>query len=129
MAAGPWLHRAGLVDRSALAAMCGVRDLDRIRVRVAPRWMLLLWRGPVAAMTIGGTIYVRPGLDKAKPEVLARLLVHELVHVRQWMEVGRIRFAARYVGDYLCQRLRGRSHPDAYAAIRYEVEARRIAGG
>ena len=129
MSAGPWLRRAGLTDRSALAVRCGFDDFDRIVVRPAPRWMARLWHGPVAAMTVASTIYLRPGLEGTDPDVLARLLVHELVHVRQWRELGRIRFVARYVGDYLRHRLRGLSHPDAYASIRYEVEARRIAGG
>jgi hypothetical protein len=39
--------------------------------------------------------------------VLARLLLHELVHVRQWRDAGPVRFLARYLGDYLRGRLRG----------------------
>lgn len=128
MTLGPWLRRAGLIDRDSLASSCGIADLDRVVVRTAPRWMARLWHGPVAAMTLGSTIFVRPGLEHADPEVLGRLLVHELVHVRQWQQLGRMRFVVRYLGDYLRRRVSGRSHRDAYAAIRYEVEARRIAG-
>ena len=53
----------------------------------------------------------------------ARLLRHELVHVRQWRDLGVARFLMRDVGSYLRWRLRGYGHWAAYRRIPLEVEA------
>lgn len=78
--------------------------------------------GPVprgmAAMTIGPLISLRRSAVGD-----ARLLRHELVHVRQWRELGFIRFAVRYLGAYVHWRLRGWPHLAAYRRIPLEVEA------
>ena len=87
-----------------------------------------MWKGPVSAMTVMHRVYLDPRLFDADPEWLARLLLHELVHVRQWRDAGPGHFLVRYVGDYLRARFAGRSHEESYRGIRYEVEARRIAG-
>jgi hypothetical protein len=119
---------AGGVESGAIRAVTGLDDLDSVDVRLAPRWMRLLWRGPVAAMTIAGRVFVAPESLTGDPVVLARLLVHECCHVRQWRQAGTIRFVVRYLGDYVRGRVRGLSHEAAYRGIRYEAEARRIAG-
>lgn len=51
------------------------------------------------------------------------LLRHELVHVRQWRELGVVGFLWRYLGSYLALRLRGWPHWAAYRRIPLEVEA------
>lgn len=51
------------------------------------------------------------------------LIAHELVHVRQFAERGRIWFAAAYVFHYLRNLVRSRSHHRAYRAIPQEIEA------
>jgi hypothetical protein len=51
------------------------------------------------------------------------LMAHELVHVRQFKELGPVRFAVRYVGSYLRFRLNGYAHMAAYRRIPLEVEA------
>jgi hypothetical protein len=117
------LLRAGGVDPAAFEARCGLDDVDVARVRPAPGWMTRSWIGPVAAMTLGRTVYVRRDVLDGDPPRLALLLVHELVHVRQWREMGAVRFLARYLGDYLRGRLAGRGHAEAYRAIRAEREA------
>jgi len=90
------------------------------RPRVVPvRWLPL----GVAGMTLGHTVLVRR--DHAGDEAL---LCHEMVHVRQWEELGVPRFLWRYLTSYLGGRRRGLSHQDAYLAIPLEVEARRVAG-
>jgi hypothetical protein len=83
------------------------------------------WRwvgGPVplgvSAITLGPLIILR---REAGTDV--RLLRHELVHVRQWRELGARRFLASYVGAYLRWRLRGYPHWAAYRRIPLEVEA------
>lgn len=71
------------------------------------------------AMTIGRTIYVRPGHEASDA-----LLAHELVHVRQWQQYGPIGFLRRYLGAYLANLVRLRNHMAAYRAIPLEAEAR-----
>ncbi|MGH8993382.1 MAG: hypothetical protein ACRDZ7_17880 [Acidimicrobiia bacterium] len=90
------------------------------RARVIPvRWLPL----GVAGMTLRHVILVRRGWEGDEA-----LLAHEMVHVRQWEELGVPRFVWRYLSSYFRGRLGGLSHHDAYQAIPLEVEARRIAG-
>ena len=77
----------------------------------------------VAAMTLGRVILLRT--DHAGDTAL---LAHELVHVRQWRELGAVRFLWRYLGAYARSRAAGLSHKRAYEAIPLEVEARTLAG-
>jgi hypothetical protein len=94
------------------------RDLERARVVVVP----LLTPG-VAGMTLGRWILLRRGHEHDR-----ELIGHELVHVRQWRELGAVRFLARYVGAYAQGRCRGLGHKAAYEAIPMEAEARARAG-
>lgn len=77
--------------------------------------------GPVppqaAAITLGRLIIVRRGHGTD------RLMAHELVHVRQFVELGAPRFLGRYVWSYLRSRLAGYGHMAAYRRIPLEVEA------
>lgn len=92
-------------------------DLEGCRIVPVPRLL-----PGTAAMTLGRSVLVRR--DRLDDVVL---LAHELAHVRQWREQGRVRFAARYVADYLRRRARGLPHREAYRAVPAEVEARRVA--
>lgn len=78
--------------------------------------------GPVppqaAAITVGKTIIVR---ERASDD--DELMRHELVHVRQFSELGPVRFLFRYVGSYLRLRFGGHNHMAAYRRIPLEVEA------
>lgn len=78
--------------------------------------------GPVppgaAAITLGRLVSVRSWAADSE-----RLLRHELVHVRQWRELGVVGFLVRYVGAYLRWRLVGYPHWAAYRRIPLEVEA------
>jgi hypothetical protein len=81
-----------------------------------------LWvGGPVprgsAAITLGRLVIVRRGA------VTSRLLRHEEVHVRQFRQVGPIRFITSYLVHYVRWRARGYSHSAAYRRIPLEVEA------
>jgi Domain of unknown function (DUF4157) len=93
-------------------------DVARARVLLVP----FLTPG-VGAMTLGRLILLRR--DHAGDEAL---LAHELVHVRQWRELGPFRFLWRYLGAYARGRRAGLGHEAAYHAIPLEVEARRLAG-
>ena len=81
-----------------------------------------VWIGPAApgasATTLWTWILVRP--DAADDEHLMR---HELVHVRQWRELGVVGFVRRYLSAYLRWRIRGYPHWAAYRRIPIEVEA------
>jgi hypothetical protein len=53
----------------------------------------------------------------------ARLLAHELTHVRQYRRSGAAVFLGRYVGEYLGRRLAGARHVQAYRELSFEREA------
>jgi hypothetical protein len=94
------------------------RDLDRARLVRVP----VLTPG-IAGMTLGRWVLLRRGhaLDRD-------LIAHELVHVRQWRELGAVRFLVRYFGAYARGRWRGLRHHAAYEAIPLEAEARLVSG-
>jgi hypothetical protein len=95
-----------------------VRDLDRARLVRVP----VLTPG-IAGMTLGRWILLRRGHDHD-----ADLIAHELVHVRQWSDLGAVRFLVRYLGAYARGRWRGLGHAAAYEAIPLEAEARLVSG-
>ena len=71
------------------------------------------------AMTLGRLVLLR------RRQVGNRfLMAHELVHVRQWSELGVVGFLRRYLGSYTANLWRLRRHRPAYLAIPLEVEAR-----
>ncbi len=74
----------------------------------------------MSAMTVGRRVFV---LSDEDHDGTRKLLAHELVHVRQWHELGIARFLARYYSSYLRQLVRHRRHHAAYRAIGLEVEA------
>ncbi|MFN0089453.1 MAG: hypothetical protein ACKVWR_04155 [Acidimicrobiales bacterium] len=78
----------------------------------------------VDGMTLGRFVLVRADEDRDGER---GLLVHELVHVLQWHEQGRIGFLASYLWAYARNLARLRRHWAAYEAIPQEVEARRVA--
>ena len=53
-----------------------------------------------------------------------KLIAHELVHVRQYAELGYLRFSYRYLRDYFRNLWDLRRHRPAYLAIPAEIEAR-----
>jgi hypothetical protein len=87
-------------------------------------WLLV--GGPVppgsAAITIGSVISVRRRYADD-----ARLLRHEEEHVRQWRELGYLRFLRQYLGAYVRWRRAGFGHQAAYRLIPLEVEAEEAA--
>lgn len=78
--------------------------------------------GPVprqaSAITLGRTIVVRREVAED-----AVLMAHELEHVRQFVDLGVVRFLARYLWAYFCLRIAGHGHLAAYRRIPLEIEA------
>ena len=86
-----------------------------------------LWvGGPVPpgadAITIGPVVSVRRRVGDNPG-----LLRHEEEHVRQWRELGPLRFLRIYLGSYFAWRWRGFGHRAAYRLIPLEIEADRAA--
>ena len=125
MNAGRILRTAG-IDTPHLRSELAPVDPDRINVWPASRWFRRLWRPGIKGVTSGGIVFVDPEMMRGDHQRLARLVVHELVHVRQFRTGGYIWFGARYIWDYLVGRLRGLSRRDAYLENPAEVEAREV---
>jgi hypothetical protein len=91
------------------------------RVRIGyPWWLRRVLFANVAAITLGRRVWISSTLDERHA---ARIVRHELVHVRQFAELGLGRFVWRYVSEYVRNRRRGLSPAAAYAAISFEREA------
>ena len=71
-----------------------------------------------SATTLGRFVFVKPTAVGSR-----RLMDHELVHVRQWRELGVPGFLLGYLGAYLHWRLRRYPHWAAYRRIPLEIEA------
>ncbi len=82
------------------------------------RWVRGIAAPGAAATTIGRTVFVAAGV-----ELTERLRRHEYEHVRQFHDLGRARFLADYVAQYLRWRLRRHGHHGAYLRIDHEVRA------
>jgi hypothetical protein len=122
------ISRLGGSDPVELGNLAGLSDIDSIAIRPAPRWLTTIWRSDVAAMTVPWAIYVRRDVLGGDSNRLAALVGHELVHVRQWRQLGSLRFVRRYLIEYLRGRRKGLSHAQAYLGISFEKEAREISG-
>lgn len=78
--------------------------------------------GGYDGMTLGFTILLANTVDE---QGNSPLLAHELVHVRQWADQGRIRFPGRYLGSFAHGLRLHRSWRRAYLSVEAETEARR----
>ncbi len=126
MRASSLLARAGLDTPELRSAL---RPVSPERIQVWPAGPLLrrLWRKGIAATTLGRWVFVDPEVLRREPRVVGKLIIHELVHVRQFSQLGPARFFLRYFSDYLRARFRGLDDREAYLQIGLEVEARQQA--
>lgn len=115
---------AGGVDLASVAELTPGVDAERLLIREARPWFERLVLRSSTAIALPYVVYVHSHTYRRPRRQLARLVVHEMVHVSQWRQEGYLRFAFRYSWDYLRGRARRRSHAEAYNAIRYEVVAR-----
>ena len=114
--------RRRALDEQEVSAFDHISDGLCRRVRLIRTNLL-----PPAAdgMTIGRFVLLRDDhIDRRESSLLA----HELVHVRQFAEMGMPRFFAEYFGSYAKNLLRTRNHRQAYLDIPLEIEARAEAG-
>lgn len=115
------------MDGAELRALIHPVDPDKIPLRPAPSWLRTIWGADIRAIALGRTVFVRPDQFSADPKVLGRLIIHELVHIRQWSDYGTIGFIGRYTRRYLAGIARGLGHRAAYRSNPYEAEARETA--
>ena len=113
-------------------------DTDALRVRIAPvnpdeiniwpasRVFRRFWRQGIRGVTYGRFVFVDSEVMRGDPEHLARLVIHELIHVRQFRAAGCLRFVKSYLKDYWAGRIGGKSSSEAYRDISYEREAREL---
>ena len=73
-----------------------------------------------SGMTIGRVVLLR---NDGAFDGSRKIIAHELVHVRQYYELGLLRFLSRYVKSYVRALWRHRRHRVAYHAIPFEVQA------
>jgi hypothetical protein len=88
---------------------------SRVRIQRFP----LLAPGS-SGMTLGRFVLLR---TDAVRDGTRKIIAHELVHVRQYRELGFFRFLYRYLKSYFAQLWRLHSHRAAYHAIPYEQQA------
>lgn len=119
------LARAGF-DGDEVSDVVWPARPERIWLRTASPLVTRLWPEGIVAMTFRQLILVDPDLLRGDPVRLGRVTVHELVHVRQFHDLGLLEFLRRYLGDYLRGRWSGLSHSEAYRSIGLEEEARRV---
>lgn len=92
-------------------------DLAR-RVRVIRIPMI---PGGFTAMTLGTWVLVAIPVPADSPSTL---MAHELVHVRQWNDLGKRRFTTRYLTSFMSALRAQRAWKAAYWLIDAECEAR-----
>jgi hypothetical protein len=71
-------------------------------------------------MTIGHVVFLR---NDGTYDGSRQIIAHELVHVRQYYELGLLRFLSRYLIDYVRALAKHRRHRAAYYAIPFEAQA------
>lgn len=125
MNAGRILNSAGY-DVDAIRAHLWPIDPARVNVWPASTFMRALWRRGIQGITVGRMVFVHPDLMRGDSSRLARLVIHELVHVRQYAEQGYLPFTVRYLRDFGRGLFIGKSSREAYLDVRAEREAREV---
>ncbi|HWB89078.1 MAG TPA: hypothetical protein VG872_07670 [Acidimicrobiia bacterium] len=123
MNAGRLLRETGY-DSDMLRSRIAPIDPDRVNVWPASSLVRRFWRAGIKGVTQWRWVLVDPDTLRGDPDLLARLVIHELVHLRQFRDLGFLRFMSRYVYQYWAGRLRGGSARQAYLDIEAEREAR-----
>ena len=115
------------LPRSRTLTAAEIQDFSHVRDHLLDNVRLLrtnLIPPAAAGMTIGKFVLLR---DDHIMRTSSTLLAHELVHVRQFAEMGAPRFLFTYLSEYVRNLWRCRNHHQAYLDISLEVEARAVA--
>jgi len=123
--AGRLLRETGY-DITTLRTEIDPVDPDRVNLWPAGGLLRRLWRPGIRAVTLWKWVLVDPETIDGDREQLARLTIHEMVHLRQFALLGYLRFTFRYLKEYLSSRLSGLDHRAAYLDISAEREAREV---
>ena len=110
-----------VIDRSDL--QIDAADFQLVSFLKLPSLIGALIGGRVEAITCGNRIFIHPeSVDAVVSGSRPDLVLHELVHLAQWL-VGGGSFLPSYLGQYLRFRFLGARHQAAYRSISYEIEA------
>lgn len=105
-------------------------DVADASLSLPPLWLRPIWPSWAAAMTLPGRVYATPAaLERMAAGEDPRLIGHEAVHLAQWKRHGAVKFATRYLVEYVAGRAVGLPHRVAYRSISFETEAEALAGG
>lgn len=125
MNAGRILRNAGY-DTDVLRVRLAPVDPDRVNIYPASAMMRRLWLKGIQGVTIHNLVFVDREVMIGDPKRLGRLVIHELVHVRQFSDAGYIGFMAHYIRDYAGGLLAGKRLRQAYLNVAAEREAREL---
>ncbi len=124
MNAGRIVRRAGH-DVEVLRKRLAPIDPDRVNIYPASSVVRLLLRDGIRAVTLWKWVLIDPELLKAgSDDQVAEVVIHEMVHLKQYAELGLWGFARSYLGEYLRARANGESPDHAYLNLTAEREAR-----
>lgn len=125
MNAGRVLREAGY-DTDALRVRIAPIDPNRVNLLPASRFFRRFWRAGINGVTHGPFVFIAPEVLNGDRDRLARLVIHELVHVRQYKAAGYFRFVMSYLKEYWTGRIGGKTPRQAYLDISHEREAREL---
>ncbi len=115
---------AANIDLASIQSVAPGVDLERLLIREASSLLEKLVLRSNAAIALPRVVYMHRRWYRRPRAEVARLVVHEVIHVSQWRQTGTAKFAVIYAFDYVRGRFQRRGHEDAYHGIRYEIEAR-----
>jgi hypothetical protein len=124
--AGRLLRETGY-DTAILRELLAPVDPDDVNVWPASSLMRRFWRPGIKGVTIRNWVFIDPETLTGDRARLARLVIHELVHVRQFADAGYLGFTSRYLYQYLKGRKDGKDRRQAYLDVAAEREAREVA--
>ncbi len=119
------MKRISLEAKKLLAPFFPTLNLDHIRFYQGGLRLghLILLLNRATAITFGEKIFFARGMLDDSTITGITLIVHELTHVRQYQEIGFLKFLYRYLRDYLQSRIKGKDHNSAYYNVGFEQEA------
>jgi hypothetical protein len=123
--AGRLLREAGY-DSDVLRVGIAPVDPDRVNIWPASALLRRFWRPGIKGVTFWKWVLVDREMMMGDRRRLARLVIHELVHLRQVSDAGFLSFTGRYLFDYWRGRARGKGPRQAYLDIGVEAEAREM---